>query len=502
MISNKTTTYLNIADAAFLYQETDRTPMSIASVQILELPKGTTTEHFIEGLKQVLTERLDRVPYLTRKLSTPTSTWDQPRWETTTDFDINRHVYAVQVNAPGAQADIEKAIEELHETPLDRSQPLWDYAVLHGLANGRIAYYARIHHACADGMAGQLATQQLMDTNIDASLPTGDSRAADALLANSVAPSNAELWINMMERFTLSALDLATTAIQAPGNIAALAAQALDPAGGLGAVMQSAPATDFNKAVRAHRGFAMGELPLRDVRATAKATGTTINDVFLSVCSGALRRYLGRQNSLPKAPLIAGCPISLRKASQKTMNNAVSMMQVDLATDYADPQQRLQQIACSSKLGKGVSQRLQPFMPSDLSMPGLPGALRNLNQAAELLAASGAVATPINLVISNVPGPRKTLYSNGAKMLTHYPVSIPAHGIGLNITVQSYVDGLYFSITCCDQAIAEPAKLRDDMLAAFAELCQALPSSVATFSAPDRQTKAKQLTTNATHKVA
>ena len=112
---------------------------------------------------------------------------------------------------------------------------------------------------------------------------------------------------------------------------------------------------------------------------------------------------------------------------------------------------------------------------------------RAMAQMSEALGMSEWLDMPINLIVSNVPGPREVLYSNGAKMLTHYPVSIPDHGNAINITVQSYVDGMYFSVTGCKEALPDADRLRDDLLAAYSELCTALPSSVHDFDPESRR---------------
>ncbi len=476
--------YLSLTDAAFLYQETTAVPMSIASVQLLELPAGVSEDAFIQGFKQILLEKLPQVPYLTRRLATPLSTLDHPRWETTQDFDITRHVHRVQVPAPGAQADIERTIAELHAAPMDRAHPLWDYAILCGLPNNRIAYYARIHHACADGMAAQVATQKIHSNQRETSFPTGDTSATSQLLASAKKLDPMRVWLDTMERFSTGAIDLALSSAGVASAATKLARRSRETQQGLGALTQTPPPTPFNRPVNTARGFAMGELPLRDIRAMAKATHCTINDVFLSLCSGALQRYLRRLGQLPDAPLIAGCPVSLRRPGEKDMSNRVSMMQVDLATNLDGAQARLAKIAESTRIAKAVTQDLAEAQPNDVVLPGLPMALRVFAEANERLAAPSEATMPINLVISNVPGPRKELYSNGAKVLTHYPVSIAAHGAGLNITVQSYAGVLYFSITCCAKAVPEPQQLRDDLLAAFAELCTALPSSVTNLTQP------------------
>jgi diacylglycerol O-acyltransferase / wax synthase len=157
------------------------------------------------------------------------------------------------------------------------------------------------------------------------------------------------------------------------------------------------------------------------------------------------------------------------------------MMKVNLATEYADPRIRLLAIRDSAKVAKEVTADMAAGFDAEVALPGLPAALRATSQLLEASRAGDVAPVAVNLVISNVPGPKETLYSNGAKVLTHYPVSIPAHGAGVNITVQSYVDGLYFAITGCAEALPDADRLRDDMLAAFVELKElVIPYNIST----------------------
>jgi WS/DGAT/MGAT family acyltransferase len=197
-----------------------------------------------------------------------------------------------------------------------------------------------------------------------------------------------------------------------------------------------------------------------------------LNDVFLAVCSGALRRYLGRLGELPERSLVAGCPVSLRRPGDKSLNNQVTMMQVSFATDEADPVKRLLRIARSSIQAKGVVAAIASSYDTDVALPGLPGLVRAAAQFNERLnlADAPAAGVPFNMVVSNVPGPRQPLYSLGGRVLTHYPVSIPAHGQAMNVTVQSYADHLFFGITGCARALPDAPVFRDDLLDAYAEL--------------------------------
>jgi hypothetical protein len=162
------------------------------------------------------------------------------------------------------------------------------------------------------------------------------------------------------------------------------------------------------------------------------------------------------------------------------MDNQVTMMSVSLATDIVDPRLRLLAIKDSAETAKEVTADLAGSYDPDIAFPGLPLVSSTAALIADQLKTADLYSMPINVVISNVPGPRETLYSNGARMLTHYPVSVPAQGLGLNITVQSYRDTLYFGVTACKKALPEAALLRDDMLEAYRELGALLPEKKVT----------------------
>lgn len=249
-----------------------------------------------------------------------------------------------------------------------------------------------------------------------------------------------------------------------------LAQRALDKEAGLGALGQRAPRTRFNVAVGPYRNFSIGTLSLAAVKTLGKAHDCKVNDVFLAVCAGALVRYLEERGELPERPLIAGAPVSLRAAGDASMSNNVTMLLTSLETQRSDPVERLHAIRDSAERGKGVVGAISAAGIDDLTIPGLPAAFRSLMAVADRLRLGDVLPMPVNLVISNVPGPRTQKYLAGAALRSHYPASIPAHGNAMNITVQSYLDRLDFSITACLDTVPDAERLRDYMLDAFAEL--------------------------------
>jgi WS/DGAT/MGAT family acyltransferase len=458
-------------DAAFLYNETERSPQHIASIQVVEREEGLSNDDILARFKATVVGRLHRVPYFTNRLQFTPLNLDHPIWVRDPAFDIDHHIIEHRVAAPGGRREFEAAIAALHAIPLDRSRPLWQIWVLTGLEGGRFAYYNRVHHACLDGVSGQAAVQALLDETPDAcAVPA----PADGYANRAASEPVTSLLFGALENLARYQFRQFGRLFNHVDTGMRLLQRASDPSKGLGAAVEPAPHTRFNRAVHAERSYATGELPLADIKAIGKITGTTLNDVFLAICAGGLRRYFDRIGELPARSMIAGCPVSLRQPGDQALNNQVTLMQVSFATDEADPVKRLLKIAHSSAQAKGLVADVSGSYDADVAMPGLPALM---SSAARLLEAANladlpAAAPAFNMVVSNVPGPRRQLYSLGGRVLTHYPVSIPAHGQAVNVTVQSYTDQLFFGVTGCAKALPDAQRFRDDMLGAFAELAQ------------------------------
>jgi diacylglycerol O-acyltransferase len=456
---------LGAMDANFLYSETPSSPNHVASLQIFELPEHQSESQFISGLKAFMAARIDLVPYLTRKLQLTPGGFDHPVWVSDGNFSVENHIVKVPLSAPGDMDQLESKVAEIHAELMDRDIPLWKLYVITGLKDNNVAFYNQVHHACIDGMAGQAATQILMDTtpeHPDHTPPVGFPRAE--------TPGLADLYTLAWQNFFNTRIDATDNFLGSMDSLARMGQRAIDPSKSFGALAKSAPGTRFNKSIGKERTFTVGELPLKDIKGIGKSIDCKVNDVFMAICSGGLRKYLQRTYELPGNPLISGCPVSLRKPGDTGMDNQVTMMSVSLATDIADPRLRLLSIRDSANTAKDVTADLASSLISNFAAPGLPSLATATAGLMERLGSGDFVSMPINVVISNVPGPRETLYSNGARMLTHYPVSIPAQGLGLNITVQSYGETLYFGLTACKKALPDSAVLRDDMLSAYAEL--------------------------------
>ena len=471
-------TKLSAIDASFIYAETDASPMSIASLQFLQLPNGVGVEEFVRTLRDYISKRAHLVPYLTSRVQWSSGMLDHPNWVHDPDFDISKHIYAVEVPAPGGLRQVEQTVARLHETPLPRHRPLWDMVVLTGLKNGNVAYYNRVHHACIDGVAAQAAYNVLMDQ--DPNNPNPQSITSAPRKPRSLS----EHTIGLLTSMAKQSIDQAALAPARAAAVTRLWQRSLSADEGLGATLQTCPPTPFNKSIDRGRVWAAGELPLPGTKKMAKQLNCTINDIFLAVCGGALRRYLEHHNALPQDSLIAGCPVSLRLADDATNNNQVSMMRVALGSHIDDPVARVDYVRRSATSAKGTMADAAALMPREVSLPMLGMAIRSMQTIAGLSRTAEHRVPAMNVLISNVPGPQQALFSNGARMLSHYPISIPNHGIGINITVQSYIDTLYVGITAAARLAPDVDRLRDDIHSEFAALHNAISAEILELSPP------------------
>ena len=240
------------------------------------------------------------------------------------------------------------------------------------------------------------------------------------------------------------------------------------------------PKTAFNVSITNQRVFAGQSLPLTDAKTIGKRMGVTLNDVVMCLCSGALRRYLDERDGIPKKPLLAGVPVSLREAGNTDMNNQATVMVVNLHTDIADPVERLRAIHASSTEAKQLTGSMKAVIPMDFPSFGAPWLMTGLASMLGRTKLASALPPVTNLVISNVPGSPVPLYLAGARLATYFPVSIPAHGMALNLTVQSYNGSLEFGLTACRKAVPDVRDIAGHLADELDALVSAMPTAAQT----------------------
>ena len=233
------------------------------------------------------------------------------------------------------------------------------------------------------------------------------------------------------------------------------------------------PRTPLNSAISGHRVYATASLPLPAVKALAKSRGVTINDVVLALSSGALRRYLAEHEALPEKPLTAGVPASLRAPGDGRLNNQVVFTLSRLPTDIADPLKRLAAAQAAGQEAKNLFADMRDLLTTNISILGAPLVVTGLARLWGAARASNYLGPFFNTVISNVPGPRQTLYCAGAPATHYFPVSIPYHGCALNITAQSYLDQLDFGLVACSKTVPDAQRIADFIVEDFAAMLKA-----------------------------
>jgi diacylglycerol O-acyltransferase / wax synthase len=463
-------------DASFLHLETPETPMHVGSLMLFELPENYRGDYY-EDVKAMLSKRLHLASVLTRKLAQMPFELAEPVWIEDDDIDLDYHVRTVTLRRPGTKAQLEQLIARLHASLLDRSRPLWEMYVIDGLEDGQVAFYSKAHHSGVDGKAGVELAKVLYDTSPKMrEVPpprrkrtSGNYQLGVTELLQAAATNAAQQYRKLAE--------LLPTAAKAFGTAASVVASQRTPVGARSLNLGLAPKTIFNDSITNQRSYSTLSIPLADIKALGKRLGGTVNTVVMAMCSVALQRFLKDRDLLPKETLIAMVPVSLRVEGDSAMNNQVSMVRVDLATDIDNLPARLKAIHSSSEAAKAVVKELRPILGVDVPITGSPWLMTGL---ASLLGRSNLAsrfAVAGNVVISNVPGPPITLYMAGARMMHYYPVSIPYHGSALNITVQSYAGSLEFGLTACRRVLSqdESYELVEHLRTALREL-EALPT--------------------------
>ncbi len=453
-------------DASFLYMETPETPMHVAGFNIYELPegfKGSFRDHFTEFFKN----RVHLVSIFNVKLAKTVFELDHPGWVDAGPLDFDHHIKSVKLPKSASFEKLEELVADLHSQPLDLKKPLWQFTVIEGLKKNQVAIYSKVHHALVDGGAGMEITQALFDLGpVPREVPAPKPKPKKRVPTK---PERAILGMHdMATNMVRQNLAVMEAIPQAFGQLANLASTAAT--GKLGLPQFMAPKTPFNGSIGQKRSYCARTISLMDVKAIGKATGTKVNDVVMAICSGALRNYLNGKHQLPDASLTAFVPISTRNSGNSSSNNQVFGMNCPLATNYSDPLKRLEKIHQQTGTSKTIAGSVQDISPKDFTLIGAPTLLPTMMSMYGKSGLANLLPNAVNVTISNTAGPPFPMFCAGAKLVSLYPVSIPIHGIGLNLTVQSYLDRLDFGLTADHASVPDIGHLGDLLVQSFEEL--------------------------------
>jgi len=478
-------------DAAFLYMETPNTYGHVNGLAIYERPyPGFDPFKAVYERFGTLIGHLE--PFRRRVVEVPFNL-DHPYWIDDPNFDLDFHVRQIGLAPPGAADQLAEQVARIIGRPMDRSRPLWEIYVIEGLGDDRWAMLSKTHHATIDGAAGVIMLKLMTDESADAvwpfepvawegeQLPTDGEllkRAVSHLVTNPV--KGARLSLRMIRNFAESAGltslgELAAKSRELVTSTAGRSEQATalaDQVKRITMPLTPAPPTPWNKSVGPDRRFAMRSESLANIKRLKDSTGGTVNDVVMAICTGALREYLSGHDALPDVPLRAMVPVSVRTGmEQDPWTNRVSSIVAELPTNCDDPLERV--LLCKQAMNEAKLQL--DLVPADAIIDATDATSPVIATAAVRLMArlSDRVTMPINVVISNVPGPREDLYFAGAKLDHYIPVSTISNGIGLNITVHSYGDRLDFGLVADRELVPDLWHLVDLHIDEVARLFEA-----------------------------
>lgn len=433
---------LNPLDASWLAVDSVDTPMHVGSLLIFSLPDDAPAD-FVQKLFTTLRQTTDITPPWNLKLKSPTLRRVLPVWEYDDDLDIDYHVRHSALPRPGGERELGILVSRLHSHQLDFTRPLWECHLIEGLENNRIALYTKMHHSLVDGISGMRMLQRCM----------GDSAAASRKLPppwGACAPSKprgdedeaAEATPTGAIDTVLDGLRKQARSIPDLGRALGRLIKGNDGKDHKLTAPFAAPVSVLNLRITGQRRFATQQYELARLKRLAKAADATLNDVVLWLCSTALRRFLKEAHQLPGRALTAGIPVNVRPADDEGAGNAISFIMANLGTDIADPRKRLKAICASTRTAKDHLQTLPRSALTQYTMLVMAPYILSL-----VTGIGGRTRPVFNVTISNVPGPDKPLYFQGAKLEAMYPISLLAHGGALNITCVSYAGSVNFGFT-------------------------------------------------------
>ncbi|MDT4919775.1 MAG: diacylglycerol O-acyltransferase / wax synthase [Pseudonocardiales bacterium] len=450
-------------DASFLYFETGSMLMHVCGLLVLD--QSTMEEDYsFDRIRETLRRRVGSNPNFRRKLYNPVFNLDHPVWIDDEEFDIEHHVRRATVPAPGGREQLAELCGDIAAQPLDRDRPLWEMWVLEGLEDGSVAVMTKMHHATVDGVSGANLVSELCSLEPGAEpIAAGQPKPPTPK-----RPSDTRIFVDGALRLARRPVKFARLL---PGTLGVLPTW-IDRARS-GRAMPApftAPRTSFNGTITGHRAVAFARMNLADVKEVKNAFGCTVNDVVLTMCSGALRKYLDDRNELPDTSLVAMVPVSVHGKTTAPGTNKVSGMFAALASDIADPVDRLATIAEQNLVAKEHHKTLSASLLQDWAQFAAPNTFAMAVRVYSRLRLAERHPVIHNLVISNVPGPPMPIYFMGARIKGFYPFGPIFHGAGLNVTVISNDGHLDVGLIACRELVPDVWDLADDLPIALAEL--------------------------------
>jgi diacylglycerol O-acyltransferase len=482
---------LSAVDAAFLNAEGPDNPMHIGGLLVFRAQPEVAGRPGLDSLFETIEHRLPLIPRIRQVLVPVPFGLGTPVWADSPNFDIRRHLKRVRLRPPGDRGRLLEAVAKLHARHLDRAKPLWEIYLIDGLAEDRVAVYAKLHHAMADGISAVELALVLLDLDpigelapeIPAAAPAQEApRTRDLLLEG---PRQAAEEAAVLFRRATAQLPWPIGEPQAMAGAAAAAVrgtvagfEAAMSLRELSAMLRPAPATPFNQRIGGRRRIEAVQLPLGAAKDVKNALGGTVNDVILATVAEALHLFLDQRGEDSDGLFYrVMVPISVRAESEKLdlgsrhekrldMGNRIVGTFVDLPVGPMSPARRLWVVRqAMGKVKTGQADAAGRFL--DLASLS-PAAVQRATLRAGL-----ANQRLINLVVSNVPGVQLPVYAGGSRALEMYPTLPLTPNTGLIICVLSYDNNLHFGLVGDPDLVPDMDVFAADLRLAFQRLRRA-----------------------------
>ena len=468
-------------DLLFLLMEAREKPAHVGGLALFEPPEEADEQYLYELYQSSIASDAPVRSLFQRRVTRPGLAGYS--WARDDQFDIQYHLRHSALPVPGRIRELLTVVSRLHGSLLDRNRPLWEAHLIEGLVDGRFALYTKIHHALCDGVTAMRLLESSMSPDpTERGMPQPWERRPRGSMFDEPDPDE------VAPPLRPTAQDDTWTAVLADGlrKLGSSVTESLEgvvgATDGIGHLLSSfrdqslssplrAPRSMLNVPITGARRFAADSWSVDRIRTAAAPHGATVNDMVLAMSAGALRTYLLDQGALPDQSLVAMVPVSLKtRGADERSGNAVGAILCSLGTHLDSAPARLAHIQESVNQSKARLEGLSPGQILALSALNVAPLALNMSPLGRMPLAEERIRPPFNVVISNVPGPKETLYWNGARLSGSYPMSLLVDGQALNITTSSYAGNLDFGILGCRRTIPSMQRLLrylDDELVAM-----------------------------------
>lgn len=454
-------TRLSLIDGGFLLTESHHSPKHVAGLVLFRLPKGKS-KAWLRSMLDEMKQWPPCFPFNHKLKGNPV-----PLYELEPDphLEIDYHVRHTVLPSPGSDSQLLDVVARMHANLLDRDRPLWEFHLIEGLSDRRFAFYIKIHHALADGITIGRWLENF-------SSPSPRNMGTPPIWAHEENSGERDDSGISYRQMLFDGVKLLGGGVRTALGVAMLSAKILQrrllEGDSRVALLFSAPKTPINVSPGAARKISITSYPLETVKAIGKSQGASINDVIMTLCDVAVSRYFDLHEDTPDGPLVAYMPVNIRTSEDEGDGNLVTLLQVKLASNHSDPLASLhevrQSIISAREVYSGVSRDAVQYYALMVALVSL---------AEEMLGMHKLFRPVENLVISNVPGPRKKLYFRGAEEIGMYPISTLPPMTALNVTVCSYHGTLYFGLIAGRTAVPDLDILTSYLDEAFHDLAAA-----------------------------